>query len=58
MDVESRATIDEAVDRAVAALTAQRQALTDDLHGLLDRVNGTKLVMTDGGFELVVPPRK
>ncbi len=32
--------------------------LGDILHGLLDRINGTKILMTDRGLELVIPPRK
>jgi len=32
--------------------------LGDILHGLLDRINGTEILMTNGGLELVIPPRK
>lgn len=28
------------------------------LHGVLDRLNGTKLVMTEGGVVLQIPPKK
>lgn len=29
-----------------------------DVHGLLDRLNGAKLVLVDGGLQLSIPERK
>jgi hypothetical protein len=40
-----------------AALEAAIDHGVDQLHGLLDRLNGTVLVMTTGGFVLVIPER-
>jgi len=50
-------TIEETVGGALNDLTSERQQFVNDVHGVLDRLNGTKLVMTDGGFELRIPPR-
>jgi hypothetical protein len=57
LDVESQKTIDEAIDRILAGIKAERQALTEDIHGILDRINGTVLKTTDAGLMLVIPPQ-
>jgi len=58
MDVESKSTIDEAVDRAHAAVDEAEDRLVSGLHGVLDRLNGTTLKVVEGGVLLSVPPRK
>lgn len=46
----------ETVAEAQAALKEDIAELKSILHGLLDRLNGTKLTFTDGGFRLNIPP--
>ena len=46
-DIESQKTLDEVVNRVV-----------DGLHSAIDRLNGARIVLTDGGLTLTVPPRK
>jgi hypothetical protein len=61
-----QALVDSAVtdvtQQIVPALKATASNLAgeigDELHGVLDRLNGTKVALTPGGFELVIPPRK
>ncbi|HWE51387.1 MAG TPA: hypothetical protein VG273_16465 [Bryobacteraceae bacterium] len=52
------ATIEETVGGALRDLTAERMEVVDQVHGILDRLNGTHLAFTAGGFELQIPERK
>ena len=49
--------IDASVGNALAAATAEREQIVNDVHALLDRINGTKLLLTQGGFRLEIPER-
>lgn len=51
--------VDATVGNALGAVTAERQQFINDVHELLDRLNGTKVNLMGGmsGFALEVPPR-
>lgn len=40
------------------SLTDTESKAVEDLHGLLDRLNGARLMFIEGGFELQVPEKK
>jgi hypothetical protein len=46
-----------AANALLAGVPSERAALFDGAHELLDRLNGTKLLLTSGGIELAIPPR-
>ncbi len=46
------------VDQAVKDLPPDIKLASDAIHGVLDRLNGTKLIFTVGGIQLVIPERK
>jgi hypothetical protein len=49
---------DAALGNAITAADAERTEIVNDLHALLDRLNGTELRLTEGGFRLTIPERK
>jgi hypothetical protein len=58
------ALLDSAVKEAGAETQQAISTIAEDLHGVLDRINGTRVVIVDApgggiaGLELVIPPRK
>lgn len=56
--VAATGALNELVGGALADLTAERTELVNDIHGLLDRLNGAKIVIIEGGFALQIPERK
>lgn len=45
------------VGSALADITAERKELVNDIHGLLDRINGTGIAIVNGKIQLMIPPR-
>jgi hypothetical protein len=50
--------LDASLGNALSALTAERMQIFDQAHGLLDRLNGAKLMFIEGGFQIQVPEQK
>ena len=50
--------LDASLGNALATVTAERMQIFDQAHGLLDRLNGAKLLFVEGGFQLQIPERK
>lgn len=49
--------LDASLGNALGAITAERMQAVNDVHGVLDRLNGTKLLLVPGGFRLEIPER-
>jgi hypothetical protein len=51
-------TLQETVGGSLKDLTFERTELVNDIHGILDRLNGTRVLLTAGGMQLQIPERK
>lgn len=49
--------LDASLGNALSAVTAERMEIFNEAHGLLDRLNGAKLMFVEGGFQLQIPAR-
>lgn len=45
------------VGEALADATAERVEFVNDIHGILDRFNGSELALVNGAFKLIIPQR-